>query len=64
MRRPETLPMSERKSLAIHDVLGAFRQTVTYRQTLGYAAAAGGVRDLLCEAPGDRQGVESASLLR
>ena len=40
---PETLPPSARKSLAIRDVLGAFRQTVTNRQTLGYALAAGGV---------------------
>jgi DHA1 family bicyclomycin/chloramphenicol resistance-like MFS transporter len=43
LRMPETLPLSERKSLAIRDVLGAFRQTVTNRQTLGYALAAGGV---------------------
>src|ERR1700745_1556941 len=43
VRMPETLPMSERKSLAIRDVFGAFRQTVTNRQTLGYAVAAGGV---------------------
>jgi DHA1 family bicyclomycin/chloramphenicol resistance-like MFS transporter len=43
LRMPETLPVSERKSLAIRDVLGAFRQTVTNRQTLGYAVAAGGV---------------------
>jgi MFS transporter, DHA1 family, multidrug resistance protein len=43
LRMPETLPLSERKSLAIRDVLGAFRQTVTDRQTLGYALAAGGV---------------------
>jgi DHA1 family bicyclomycin/chloramphenicol resistance-like MFS transporter len=41
LRMPETLPMSERKSLAIRDVLGAYRQTVTNRQTLGYALAAG-----------------------
>jgi MFS transporter, DHA1 family, multidrug resistance protein len=41
LRMPETLPMSERKSLAIRDVLGAFRQTLTNRQTLGYALAAG-----------------------
>src|SRR5260221_3251273 len=40
---PETLPVSERKSIAIRDVLGAFRQTVTNCQTLGYALAAGGV---------------------
>jgi MFS transporter, DHA1 family, multidrug resistance protein len=47
LRMPETLPMSERKSLAIRDVLGAFRQTVTNRQTLGYALAAGGVQGAL-----------------
>ena len=41
---PETLPVSERRSLAIRDVLGAFRQTITDRQTFGYALAAGGVR--------------------
>jgi DHA1 family bicyclomycin/chloramphenicol resistance-like MFS transporter len=43
LRMPETLPLSERKSLAIRDVLGAFRQTITNRQTLGYALAAGSV---------------------
>ena len=43
LRLPETLPVSERKSLAVRDVLAAFRQTVTNRQTLGYALAAGGV---------------------
>ena len=47
LRMPETLPMSERKSIAIRDVLGAFRQTVTNRQTLGYALAAGGVQGSL-----------------
>jgi MFS transporter, DHA1 family, multidrug resistance protein len=47
LRVPETLPVSERKSLAIGDVLGAFRQTVTTRQTLGYAVAAGGVQGAL-----------------
>ncbi|WP_249780447.1 multidrug effflux MFS transporter [Bradyrhizobium sp. dw_411] len=47
LRMPETLPLSERKSLAIRDVLGAFRQTVSNRQTLGYALAAGGVQGSL-----------------
>jgi DHA1 family bicyclomycin/chloramphenicol resistance-like MFS transporter len=47
LRMPETLPLSERKSLAIRDVLDAFRQTVTNRQTLGYALAAGGVQGAL-----------------
>jgi MFS transporter, DHA1 family, multidrug resistance protein len=47
LRMPETLPLSERKSLAIRDVLAAFRQTVTNRQTLGYALAAGGVQGSL-----------------
>jgi len=42
-RMPETLPETERKSLAVRDVLDAYRQTVTNRQTLGYALAAGGV---------------------
>src|SRR5258707_14195929 len=37
LRMPETLPLAERKSMAISDVFGAFRQTVTNRQTLGYA---------------------------
>ncbi len=44
---PETLPAESRKSLAIRDVLGAFRQTLTNRQTLGYALAAGGVQGAL-----------------
>ncbi len=43
LRLPETLPESERKSLAPRDVLDAFRQTLTNRQTLGYAIAAGSV---------------------
>jgi DHA1 family bicyclomycin/chloramphenicol resistance-like MFS transporter len=47
LRMPETLPISERKSLAIRDVLGAYRQTVTNRQTLGYALAAGCVMGAL-----------------
>ncbi|WP_298269289.1 multidrug effflux MFS transporter [uncultured Bradyrhizobium sp.] len=47
MRMPETLPKELRKSLAIPDVLSAFRQTVTNRQTLGYALAAGGVQGSL-----------------
>ena len=44
---PETLLEADRKSLAFFDVLGAFRQTVTNRQTLGYALAAGGVQGSL-----------------
>jgi MFS transporter, DHA1 family, multidrug resistance protein len=44
LRMPETLRPSERKSLAVRDVLGAFRQTLTNRQTIGYALAAGGVQ--------------------
>ncbi len=47
VRMPETLPVSERRSLAIRDVLGAYRQTVTNRQTIGYALAAGGVQGAL-----------------
>jgi MFS transporter, DHA1 family, multidrug resistance protein len=47
LRMPETLPEEKRKSLAIGEVLGAFRQTVTNRQTLGYALAAGSVQGSL-----------------
>ena len=43
LRVPETLPVSQRRSLAIGEVFDAFRQTVTNRQTLGYALVAGGV---------------------
>jgi DHA1 family bicyclomycin/chloramphenicol resistance-like MFS transporter len=41
LRMPETLPRSGRRSLALAEVFGAFRQTVTNRQTFGYALAAG-----------------------
>jgi MFS transporter, DHA1 family, multidrug resistance protein len=41
LRMPETLPVEMRKSLALRDVLLAFRQTVTNRQTLGYALCCG-----------------------
>jgi DHA1 family bicyclomycin/chloramphenicol resistance-like MFS transporter len=43
LRMPETLPQDMRKSLAVREVLSAFRQTITNRQTLGYALACGGV---------------------
>ena len=43
LRMPETLPVPLRRSLAVRDVLDAFRQTVTNRQTLGYALVSGGV---------------------
>jgi DHA1 family bicyclomycin/chloramphenicol resistance-like MFS transporter len=40
-RMPETLAIEKRKSIAVRDVLGYFRETLTNRQTLGYALAAG-----------------------
>jgi MFS transporter, DHA1 family, multidrug resistance protein len=43
LRLPETLPKPERKPLSVSDIFDAYRQTVTNRQTLGYAIAAGGV---------------------
>jgi DHA1 family bicyclomycin/chloramphenicol resistance-like MFS transporter len=43
VRLPETLPPSERKPFSVKEVLGAFRKTLTDRQTLGYALAAGGI---------------------
>ena len=47
VRMPETLPVSERRSLELGEVLGTFRQTITNRQTFGYALAAGGVQGVL-----------------
>src|SRR5690242_17646669 len=47
LRLPETLPASERKAFALADVLDAYKQTVTNRQTLGYALAAGGIQGAL-----------------
>jgi MFS transporter, DHA1 family, multidrug resistance protein len=47
LRLPETLPKPERKAFSIPDVFDAYRRTVTNRQTLGYALAAGGVMGAL-----------------
>ncbi len=47
LRMPETLAPSERKPLVIREILGAFRQTITNRQTVGYALAAGAVQGAL-----------------
>jgi len=46
-RMPETLPAAQRRSLALPDVLFAYRQTVTHRQTLGYGIAAGSLQGAL-----------------
>ncbi len=43
LRLPETLPEPARKPLTLEGVLAAFRQTLTNRQTLGYALAAGAI---------------------
>ncbi|MGJ5130298.1 multidrug effflux MFS transporter [Bradyrhizobium oligotrophicum] len=42
-RLPETLPESERKPFSVKEIVGAFRNTLTNRQTLGYALAASGI---------------------
>jgi DHA1 family bicyclomycin/chloramphenicol resistance-like MFS transporter len=47
LRLPETLPVSERKPLTVRQVVDSFRQTLTNRQTLGYALAAGGIQGVL-----------------
>jgi DHA1 family bicyclomycin/chloramphenicol resistance-like MFS transporter len=47
LRLPETLPASERKPFAVGAVIESFRSTVTNRQTLGYALAAGGIMGAL-----------------
>jgi MFS transporter, DHA1 family, multidrug resistance protein len=41
IRLPETLPRSRRRSVAPRQVLSAFREVLTTRQTLGYALAGG-----------------------
>jgi DHA1 family bicyclomycin/chloramphenicol resistance-like MFS transporter len=47
LRLPETLPLSERKSLAPGEVTRNFLQALTNRQTFGYAFAAGCVQGIL-----------------
>ncbi len=47
IRLPETLPLSERKSLAVGEVAKNFLQTIKTRQTFGYALAAGSVQGIL-----------------
>ncbi|HEU4805926.1 MAG TPA: multidrug effflux MFS transporter [Nitrobacter sp.] len=47
IRLPETLPEAGRKPLTAASVFDAFRQTVTNRQTIGYALAAGGIQSVL-----------------
>jgi DHA1 family bicyclomycin/chloramphenicol resistance-like MFS transporter len=47
VRLPETLPLTERKSLAIGEVTKNFLQTIRNRQTFGYALAAGSVQGIL-----------------
>jgi DHA1 family bicyclomycin/chloramphenicol resistance-like MFS transporter len=47
LRLPETLPPSERKSLAFNVVAGNFWQTVSNRQTICYAIAAGSIQGIL-----------------
>ncbi|MDZ4369044.1 MAG: multidrug effflux MFS transporter [Afipia sp.] len=47
VRLPETLPRTERKSLAVGAVANNFLQTIKNRQTFGYALAAGSVQGIL-----------------
>ncbi len=47
LRLPETLPPSERKALTFSVVTGNFWQTISNRQTLGYAIAAGSIQGIL-----------------
>jgi len=47
IRLPETLPLTERKSLAVREVANNFLQTIKNRQTFGYAIAAGSVQGIL-----------------
>ena len=43
LRLPETLAEDKRTSLGITDVLGYYKQTITNRQTFGYALACGAI---------------------
>ena len=43
LRLPETLADDKRTSIRIADVLGYYKQTVTNRQTIGYALACGAI---------------------
>jgi DHA1 family bicyclomycin/chloramphenicol resistance-like MFS transporter len=47
IRLPETLPTTKRKPLTATNVFNAFRQTLTHRQTIGYALAAGGIQSVV-----------------
>jgi MFS transporter, DHA1 family, multidrug resistance protein len=47
LRLPETLALAQRKPLTVRAVLGAYRQTITNRQTIGYALGAGAVQGAL-----------------
>src|SRR6185312_2906501 len=47
IRLPETLPLAKRKPLTAANVFSAFRQTLTHRQTIGYALAAGGIQSVV-----------------
>jgi DHA1 family bicyclomycin/chloramphenicol resistance-like MFS transporter len=47
LRLPETLPESERRSLAVREVAGNYLQTLITRQTIGYALGAGCVQGIL-----------------
>ena len=41
VRLPETLPLGARRPASLHSVLGAYREALTNRRTLGYALAGG-----------------------
>ncbi len=47
LRLPETLPINRRKAITPGVVLSNFRHTLTTRQTIGYALAAGAVQGTL-----------------
>jgi len=47
LRMPETLPLTERRSLAVPELLKALRHVIGNRQTLGYALAAGVIQGSL-----------------
>ena len=47
LRLPETLPPENRQPISLSQVVSSYRQTITNRQTFGYALAAGGIQGVM-----------------
>ncbi len=47
LRLPETLPPANRRPISVAEIFSSYRQTLTNRQTFGYALAAGGIQAVM-----------------